>query len=83
MENFFEFFFFVAFEAFIAIDSEIFYSFNELLPSESLIKRSQFISRGVYLNLKLKFLFFPMLCFPICQIFLQSRMIYQLYTVLV
>ena len=47
MEIFFEFFFFVAFEAFIAIDSEIFYSFNALLPSESLIKRSRFISRGV------------------------------------
>ena len=48
MEKIFEFFFFVAFEAFIAIDSEIFYSFNALLPSESLIKRSRFISRGVY-----------------------------------
>ena len=48
MENFFEFFFFVAFEAFIAIDYEIFYSFNALLPLESLLKRSRFISRGVY-----------------------------------
>ena len=48
MEKSFEFFFFVAFEAFIAIDSEIFYSFDALLPSESLIKRSRFISRGVY-----------------------------------
>ena len=48
MKKIFEFFFFVAFEAYIAIDSEIFYSFNALFPSELLIKRSPFISRGVY-----------------------------------
>ena len=50
MEKFFNFFFFVVFEASIAMDSEIFYSFNALLPSESLIKRSRFISRGVYFH---------------------------------
>ena len=44
MEDFFDFFFFVAFEALIAKDSEIFYSFNALLPSELLSKKSRFIS---------------------------------------
>ena len=54
-----EFFCFVAFEAYIAIDSEIFYSFNALLTSVSLIKRSRFISRGIY-----RIRYFKKSCYP-------------------
>ena len=72
MEKIFEFFFLVAFEAFIAIDSEIFYSFDALLPSESLIKRSRFISRGVYC--RIAYCFFGKNIWEFCKFCTKSSL---------